>query len=150
MMKITHCHPRHARFADSSDSLENSMSSMLNDMMGFNQGASPSSWAPNVDIAENEDSYQIHAELPGVAEDEVTVTLNNNVLTLSGEKKQEVKEENEKFVRVERTYGKFERRFSLPSNIMADKVDANYKEGVLTITVPKAEEAKSRSIKITR
>ncbi|MBU0690388.1 Hsp20/alpha crystallin family protein, partial [bacterium] len=105
---------------------------------------------PNVDIVENEDSYEIHAELPGVTEEEVNVTLNNNVLTLSGEKKQEVKDEKENFVRVERTYGKFERSFSLPSNIQADKVDANYKDGVLSIKVPKAEEAKSRSIKIKR
>lgn len=147
MMKITKYNPR---YAETGYPFDSAISTMLNDLMGWNRNASLSSWAPNVDIVENEDSYEIHAELPGVTEEEVNVTLNNNVLTLSGEKKQEVKDEKENFVRVERTYGKFERSFSLPSNIQADKVDANYKDGVLSIKVPKAEEAKSRSIKIKR
>mgnify|MGYP003573850498 CR=1 FL=1 len=146
-MKITKYNPR---YAETSFPFDANVSTMLNDLMGWNRGASMSSWAPNVDIVESEDSYEIHAELPGVTEEEVNVTLNNNVLTLSGEKKQEIKDEKDDFVRVERTYGKFERSFSLPSNIQAEKVDANYKDGVLSIKVPKAEEAKSRSIKITR
>ena len=147
MMKITKYTPR---YPEAGFPFESTVSSMLNDLMGWNRNNALSSWAPNVDIVETEDSYQIHAELPGITEDEVNVTLNNNVLTLSGEKKQEVKDEKENYVRVERTYGKFERSFSLPSNIVADKVDADYKDGVLTITVPKAEEAKSRTIKIKR
>jgi len=147
MMKITKYTPR---YPETSYPFEASVSSMLNDLMGWSRNAALSSWAPNVDIVESEDSYQIHAELPGITEEEVNVSLNNNVLTLSGEKKQEIKNEKDNFVRVERTYGKFERSFSLPSNIVADKVDAGYKDGVLTISIPKAEEAKSRMIKIKR
>ena len=146
-MKITKYAPRCSEMSFPFDA---SVSSMLNDMMGWSRNAALSSWAPNVDIVESEDSYQIHAELPGITEEEVNVSLNNNVLTLSGEKKQEIKDEKDNFVRVERTYGKFERSFSLPSNIVADKVDASYKDGVLTVTIPKAEEAKSRQIKISR
>jgi len=107
-------------------------------------------WAPDVDVIENDDNYEIRAELPGLKEEEVNITLSDNVLTLSGEKKQEIKDEKDNYVRVERTYGKFERSFSLPTNIVADKVDADYKDGVLTISIPKADEAKSRTIKIKR
>jgi len=123
---------------------------VLNDLMGWNKGGSLRSWAPDVDIAENPDSYEIHAELPGMREEDITLTLNNNVLTISGEKKREIKEEKDNFVRVERSYGKFERSFSLPNNITADRVAANYADGVLKITLPKAEEAKSRTIKVTK
>jgi HSP20 family protein len=147
MMKIT---KYNACCPDTRYPVEASVSSMLNDLMGWSRNAALSSWAPNVDIVESEGTYQIHAELPGITEEEVNVSLNNNILTLSGEKKQEIKDEKDNFVRVERTYGKFERSFSLPSNIVADKVDASYKDGVLTVTIPKAEEAKSHTIKIKR
>ena len=123
---------------------------VLNDLMGWNKGGIMRSWAPDVDIAENPDSYEIHAELPGMREEDINLTLNNNVLTVSGEKKREVKEEKDNFVRVERSYGKFERSFSLPNNIAADRVAANYADGVLKITLPKSEEAQSRTIKVSK
>ncbi|MCL4305357.1 Hsp20/alpha crystallin family protein [bacterium] len=123
---------------------------VLNDMMGWNRGGIMRSWAPDVDIAENSDSYEIHAELPGMREEDITITLNNNVLTISGEKRRVVNEEKDNFIRVERSYGKFERSFSLPNNIVADRVSANYSDGVLKVALPKAEEAKSRTIKVTK
>jgi HSP20 family protein len=105
-------------------------------------------WGPNVDILENEDSFEIHAELPGVKQDEVKITLENNVLTLSGEKKQEVKEDKDNYCRVERSYGRFERSFSLPNSVKAENVHASFEDGVLKIRLPKAETAKSRTIAI--
>ena len=128
----------------------NNLDEVLNDLMGWNKGGIMRSWAPDVDIAENPDNYEIHAELPGMREEDISITLNNNVLTISGEKKREVKEEKDNFVRVERSYGKFERSFSLPNNIAADRVAASYADGVLKITLPKAEEAKSRTIKVSK
>lgn len=128
----------------------NNLDEILSDLMGWNKGNVMRSWAPDVDIAENPDSYEIHAELPGMREEDINITLNNNVLTISGEKKREVKEERDNFVRVERSYGKFERSFSLPNNISADRVAANYADGVLKISLPKSEEAKSRTIKVTK
>ncbi|MCB9357724.1 MAG: Hsp20/alpha crystallin family protein [Calditrichaeota bacterium] len=145
-MKITKYIPRNAEqnfpFAN--------LDEVLNDMMGWNRGGTMRSWAPDVDIAENSDGYEIHAELPGMREEDINITLNNNILTISGEKKREVKEEKDNFVRVERSYGKFERSFSLPNNVVGDRVAANYADGVLKIALPKAEEAKSRTIKVSK
>ncbi|MBK6766705.1 MAG: Hsp20/alpha crystallin family protein [bacterium] len=145
-MKIMKYIPRNA---EANFPLAN-LDEVLNDLMGWNKGGPLRSWAPDVDIAENPESYEIHAELPGMREEDINLTLNNNVLTVSGEKKREIKEEKDNFVRVERSYGKFERSFSLPNNITADRVSANYADGVLKITLPKAEEAKSRTIKVTK
>ncbi len=105
-------------------------------------------WAPPVDIYENGDSLVLKAELPGVNPDDVEIRVEDNTLYLKGERKfeKEVKEQN--YHRVERSYGTFTRTFSLPNSIDADKVTANYKDGVLTLTMPKKEEAKPKTIKI--
>jgi len=105
-------------------------------------------WGPNVDIVENADGFEIHAELPGVKQDEVKITLHDNVLTLSGEKKQEITEDKDNVLRIERSYGRFERSFSLPTTVKSDAVHAVYEDGVLKITLPKAEAAKARQIQI--
>jgi HSP20 family protein len=105
-------------------------------------------WGPNVDIVENPDGYEIYAELPGVKQEDVKITLDNNVLTLSGEKKQEIKEDRDNVLRVERSYGRFERSFSLPTTVKSDGVRASYEEGILRIQLPKAETAKARQIQI--
>jgi len=105
-------------------------------------------WAPPVDIYENGDSLVLKAELPGINPDEVEIRVEDNTLYLKGERKfeKEVKEQN--YHRVERSYGTFTRTFSLPNSIDADKVTANYQDGVLTLTMPKKEEAKPKTIKI--
>ena len=105
-------------------------------------------WAPPVDIYENGDNLVLKAELPGVNPDEVEIRVEDNTLYLKGERKfeKDVKEQN--YHRVERSYGTFTRTFSLPNSIDADKVAANYKDGVLTLTMPKKEEAKPKTIKI--
>jgi HSP20 family protein len=108
----------------------------------------PPTWAPDVDLMESKDGYTLRAELPGVSKEDVKVTLAEAVLTLSGEKKFEQEVKNENFHRSERVYGKFSRSFRLPHPIDADKIQAEYRDGVLTLTVPKAESAKFREIEI--
>ena len=110
--------------------------------------ASTRTWAPPVDIYEDGDNLVMKAELPGINPDDVEVRVEDNTLYLKGERKfeKEVKEEN--YHRVERAYGTFARAFSLSNTIDSDKVAANYKDGVLTLTLPKREEAKPKAIKI--
>ena len=105
-------------------------------------------WAPPVDIYEDGESLVLKAELPGFNPDDVEIRVEDNTLYLKGERKfdKEVKEQN--YHRVERSYGTFTRTFSLPNSVDADKVAANYKDGVLTLTMPKKEEAKPKTIKI--
>ncbi|MBU0508972.1 Hsp20/alpha crystallin family protein [bacterium] len=127
------------------------ISRMMDDFFANQRSGDMMAWGPNVDIVENPDGFEIHAELPGVKEEDVNITLDNNVLTLSGEKKQEVREENKgNYCRIERSYGRFERSFSLPNTIKAENVRASFEDGVLRITLPKAEQAKSRSIQIAK
>ena len=105
-------------------------------------------WAPPVDIYENGDNLVLKAELPGINPDDVEIRVEDNTLYLKGERRfeKEVKEQN--FHRVERSYGTFTRTFSLPNSVDADKVSANYQDGVLTLTMPKKEEAKPKTIKV--
>ena len=124
------------------------MSRMLEEFFGQDRSERALYWGPNVDILENDEGFEIHAELPGVKQEDVKLSLNNNVLTVAGEKKQEVKEDRDNVVRVERSYGRFERSFSLPTTVQADKVRANFQDGVLKIVLPKAEQAKARTINI--
>ena len=127
------------------------ISRMMDEFMAGQRTGDMMAWGPNVDIVENADNFEIHAELPGVKQEDVNITLDNNVLTLSGEKKQEVKEETKgNYCRIERSYGRFERSFSLPNTIKAEAVRANFEDGVLRITLPKAEQAKSRQISIEK
>ena len=107
-----------------------------------------SEWAPRVDIAETDENVVVTAELPGVNQDNVDITVVNDVLTLKGEKKDEKEIKKENYHRIERSYGSFQRSVSLPTGVQADKAKATYKDGVLSITIPKAEEAKPKSIKI--
>jgi HSP20 family protein len=124
------------------------ISRMMEDFFGGERGGDVMYWGPNVDIVENNDNFEIHAELPGVRQEDVKLSLNNNVLTITGEKKQEVKEDRDNVLRLERSYGHFERSFSLPTTVQSDKVRANFSDGVLKITLPKAEQAKARQINI--
>ena len=105
-------------------------------------------WAPSIDVAETDEEVVITAELPGVKQDDVDITITDDILTLKGEKKEE-KEVNEKnYHRIERCYGSFQRSIRLPVGVQADKVKASYKDGVLRIVAPKIEEAKPKQIKI--
>jgi len=106
-------------------------------------------WVPPVDIFENDrQEIVLRAELPGVAKEDIDLRVENNTLTLKGERKREREVKEEQYHRVERSYGSFSRSFSLPSRIDTDKVRADFKDGVLTITLPVKEEAKPRQISV--
>ncbi len=105
-------------------------------------------WMPAVDVLETKDGLQITAELPGIDPKDVDVTIENGVLTIRGERNFEKAAEGETYHRVERVYGTFERSFTLPSSLNAEKIEARFKNGVLTLTIPKREEAKPKPIKI--
>ena len=105
-------------------------------------------WAPAVDIHENNDSFVVKADLPGVSKEDIQIDLKDSTLTLKGEKKFESKVSKDNYIRVERSYGTFVRTFTLPENVDADKIKATYKDGVLELTIPKREEAKPKQIKV--
>ncbi|CUS99313.1 HSP20 family protein [Candidatus Kryptobacter tengchongensis] len=105
-------------------------------------------WSPRVDISETDDEYIVRADVPGVSKDDIKITIKDNVLTISGEKKQEKETKNENFHRIERVYGSFTRTFTLPGAVKVDKVEARFKDGVLTIKLPKVEEAKAKEIEV--
>jgi len=103
-------------------------------------------WMPQVDISETKEAFIVKAELPGVEKEDVNVNFENSVLTIRGEKK--VETEDKKRHRVECAYGSFIRSFTLPQTIKADKIEAVYKNGILNLTIPKAEEAKPKQIEV--
>ena len=106
------------------------------------------SWAPTVDIYETEDAIVLKAELPGIDPKDVEVRVEDNTLYLKGERNYEKEVNEQNYHRIERSYGSFARSFSLPNSISAEKVKAEYKDGLLTLTMPKREEAKPKTIKI--
>lgn len=105
-------------------------------------------WAPLVDISEDEKEYLIKAELPEIKKEEVKVTVQDDVLTIAGERKYEKEEKGKKFHRIERAYGSFERSFTLPEDADATKVVADFKDGILKIHLPKSEKAKPKSVEV--
>ena len=107
-----------------------------------------SSWSPAVDVAEHDSEYLVNVELPGVNKDDVKITMQDNMLTIRGEKKQEKETKESDYHRVERSYGSFQRSFTLPMHVKSDKIDASYRDGILTVTLPKAEEAKPKQIEV--
>jgi HSP20 family protein len=106
------------------------------------------SWAPAVDIAEHDNEYLVKLELPGVNKDDVKITMQENILIVRGEKKQEKESKDSNYRRVERSFGSFQRSFTLPTTVKSDKIEASYKDGILSITLPKAEEAKRKQIEV--
>ena len=106
-------------------------------------------WAPSVDISETDDRFEVRAELPGVAKDDLHVSVKDNLLTLSGEKRQENVDDTQNYRRVERRYGNFQRRFTLPAEVDTDDIKAEYSDGVLTLSIPKPEAAKPTEVPIT-
>jgi HSP20 family protein len=105
-------------------------------------------WLPSVDIAETKDDLIVKAEVPGMTKEDISISLSDNVLTLRGEKKKEKEEKGKTFYRTERCYGSFVRSFTLPAPVLANKVKAVYKDGVLEITLPKSEQVKAKEIPI--
>ncbi|MGC8723481.1 MAG: Hsp20/alpha crystallin family protein [Acidobacteriota bacterium] len=105
-------------------------------------------WSPAVDLREEEGQYVIEADMPGMKREDIEVHLENNLLTIRGERKFEAESQKETYHRIERAYGRFTRSFTLPSRVEADKISATYKDGILQLIVPKAEESKPKRIAI--
>jgi HSP20 family protein len=105
-------------------------------------------WMPPVDIEELDRQFTVQVELPGVVKDDVKIVMQDNILTIRGEKKQEKQSKSATYQRVERLYGSFQRSFSLPVAVRNDAIEATFKDGILTVTVPKAEEARAKQIEV--
>lgn len=105
-------------------------------------------WSPAVDVRENSDAYVVQADIPGVKPEDMDVTLENGVLTIRGQRREEKKDEGENYHRIERFSGSFSRRFVLPEAADADNVEANMDQGVLVVRIPKTEKATQRKIEI--
>lgn len=105
-------------------------------------------WAPAVDVQETDAEFTLKADLPEVKKEDVKVAMEDGILTVEGERKQEKEEKGKKFHRIERSYGTFVRRFSLPNEVETGAVRAEFKDGVLTVHLPKAAGAKSKSVEV--
>lgn len=118
------------------------------DLLAEDEFVSLGDWSPSVDIKEDKEEYVVTAELPGMKKDDVQITFSNGTLKIEGERQKEKEEKNVNYHRVERVYGKFCRSFQLPSSIQQNKISAEFKDGILTIHLPKSEEAKPKVIEV--
>jgi HSP20 family protein len=116
--------------------------------LGTGEGLGATDWSPRVDIAETPEEFVVKAELPEVNKEDVHVTVENGMLTLRGERKQEKEEKGKKFHRIERSYGSFSRAFTLPDNVDDSKVKASFKDGMLTVQLPKTGDAKTKALEV--
>ncbi len=138
------------RYKEPVFSLSNIFDDYLGDGFFFNSGREVTrhKW-PNVDIVENDGDFTIEADLPGLEKKDIAITIENGVLTISGEKKKDKKErKKERYYYYERSYGSFCRTFALPENVDEKSIHANYKNGLLTLTIKKKEKAKPKSIEV--
>ncbi|HEY6129220.1 MAG TPA: Hsp20/alpha crystallin family protein [Candidatus Acidoferrum sp.] len=125
------------------------LNNLFKDFFGrVSQEQNLTTWAPAVDIYEGEHELVVKADLPDVKSEDLDVRVENNILTIRGERKFEKKVDEKNYLRVERAYGSFARSFSLASTVNTDAIKADYKDGVLTLNIPKREEAKPKQIKV--
>jgi HSP20 family protein len=131
-------------------SLFNLRNNWLDDFFGSDvlMNRTRESWYPAVDIEENDNEYIVSLELPGMQKDDVKISFHDDILSISGEKRTESEKENGNYHYFERRFGKFERSFRINSDIIGDKIDANMKDGVLKINLPKAEISKPKQIEV--
>lgn len=144
-MNITQCQgstltgrTRFVRFTSLNDELNRLFGSQVSE-----------SWTPAVDVSEDKESFVVQAELPGLKREDIEVSLHDGTLTIAGERKAEKRGEETEIHRAERYVGRFQRALVLPTTVAADKVKAGYTDGVLTVTLPKTEEAKPKKIDVS-
>jgi HSP20 family protein len=123
-------------------------STNLSRAFGDDEGIARGAWNPSVDIYENKDQIVLEAELPGMKREDFDLAIENNVITLRGERRFEKRDESDNYHRVERSYGSFTRSFTLPQTVSAETATAEYRNGVLRVTLPKREEVKARRIEV--
>ena len=136
------------------NSLQSEMNRLFNTFFdapsaGGGNGGSLRRWIPPMDLVETEGHYVLRADLPGLGEDDISIEVENNVLTISGERKAEHEQEGEGYYRVERAFGTFQRALTLPDGVDPDGVEARFDKGVLEVRVPKPEETKPRRVSIS-
>jgi HSP20 family protein len=131
------------------DALENRMNRWMGQALPRRTLADTMEWVPEVDMIDTDGEYVLTAETPGMSKDDINIDVQEGVLTLSGEKKESKQHEDAQHRYFERRYGSFERSFSLPRAVDAEKVKAEYQDGVLTIHLPKSQESRGRKVKIT-
>src|SRR5258705_10292638 len=129
--------------------LECEVSRMFTDLFGRTEEQNLTTWAPAVDIYEDEHELVVKADLPDVKPEELDIRVENNILTIRGERKFEKKVDEKNYLRVERAYGSFARSFSLANTVNSEAIKADYQDGVLTLSIPKREEAKPKQIKVS-
>lgn len=112
------------------------------------EGLDAINWSPSMDISETDNEFVVSAELPGLKREDIHITYTNGILKIEGERKKDKEEKDTNFHRVERVYGKFCRTFQLPSQIKNDKINADFKDGILKINLPKADEVKPKEIEV--
>ena len=132
------------------------MNRLFDDMLGGERegalvpfGGEWSAFSPQVDVTETEDEIKVSAELPGLDQEDIDVSLSNGTLLIRGEKREEKEEKGESYYRSERAYGAFRRDIPLPSAVDVEQVDAVFEQGVLTVTLPKTEEARAKKVTVT-
>ncbi|MEX0705726.1 MAG: Hsp20/alpha crystallin family protein [Nitriliruptoraceae bacterium] len=129
-------------------SLQGEMERLVRNALGDRSAATAGAFTPMLDVEESDESFVLHVELPGVNPDDVEVSLEENVLTIAGERNFYDRSEAEGFRRIERHFGRFHRAVRLPDRVDPDRVEAAYRDGMLTISVPKAEESRPRRIQV--
>ena len=130
------------------DALEDRMNRWMSQAFPRRALAEAMEWVPEVDLVDTDGEYVLTAEMPGMTKEDIHIEVGDGLLTLSGEKKETEKHESAQHRYFERRYGSFERSFSLPRAVDPDKVQAEYKDGVLTVHLPKTEESRGRKVKI--
>ena len=143
-MRLTRWSPKRSPLSDFS----RTMNSIFNTLSEEEEETSVYNFDPAIDIRENGDKFELSAELPGVDKKDVNISVNDDVLTISGEKKKEVKKEAAQCYRSERFFGKFERSFRLPDGVDQDEIEASYENGILHLDIPKTEESKPKEKQI--
>jgi len=139
--------PTFGRLSSLRDELDRLFESPLAEWTGTSQLLS--GWTPALDVYEDKENFIVKAELPSMKREDINVSLHDGALSISGERKSETKHEDAEVHRTERFFGRFQRTVALPASVAADKVKAQYKDGVLTVTLPKTEEAKPKQIDVS-
>jgi len=139
--------PSFGRLSDLRDEIDRLFESPLSELTRTSQLLS--GWTPALDVYEEKDNFVVKAELPGMKKEDIEVSLHDGSVSISGERKTESKHEDAEVYRTERFFGRFQRTITLPTAVAADKVKAAYKDGVLTVTLPKTEEAKPKQIDVS-
>ncbi len=130
--------------------MQQEMNRLFDDFFGERRAEmAEGTWSPAVDLSETESDITVRAELPGMSHEDIELNVQDNTLTLKGEKKLETTEDKENFHRIERSYGSFTRSFTLPCDVNLEAIKATFKDGILVITLPKSEVAKPKKIQIS-